>query len=73
MPQIGEKYRHYKGTPYEVIGLAKHSETEEDMVIYQDIEHPEKIWARPAKMFFETVEWEGKTLPRFTLLEDYDA
>lgn len=69
MPRVGGKYRHYKGTEYQVIAIARHSETEEDMVIYQDIEHPEKIWARPAGMFFEEIEWEGKKQSRFTPIE----
>ena len=69
MTEVGNKYRHYKGQPYMVIAIAKHSETEEDMVIYQDIEFPEKIWARPKGMFEETVEWEGNTVPRFAPIE----
>jgi len=68
MTNIGTTYRHYKGTLYTVIALAKHSETEEDMVVYQDIEHPEKIWARPKGMFEEMIEVQGKTMPRFTLI-----
>ena len=66
MIEVGGKYRHYKGTAYVVLAFAKHSETEEGLIIYQDIEHPEKVWARPLEMFEESVEWEGKTVPRFT-------
>jgi len=69
MTQVGKKYRHYKGTLYLVIALATHSETEEPMVAYQDIEHPEKIWVRPKQMFEETVEVDGKIVQRFTPVE----
>lgn len=68
-PVQGERYRHYKGNEYQVIALARHSETEEDMVIYQDIAHPSKVWARPAAMWSEQVEWEGKEVQRFTKLD----
>ena len=59
------KYRHYKGNEYEVIALAKHSETLEDMVIYRDINSPEKVWARPASMWNEDVTVGDKTVKRF--------
>lgn len=45
-----EIYTHYKGNTYKVLHIAKHSETLEDMVIYQDVNAPDKIWARPATM-----------------------
>lgn len=65
------KYRHYKGGEYEVIGVGKHSETLEDLVVYR---HPgnelSELWVRPLTMFFETVEVEGKTVPRFTYTEE---
>ncbi|MDB5224632.1 MAG: hypothetical protein JWO43_254 [Candidatus Adlerbacteria bacterium] len=66
MPTVGQHYRHYKGTEYVVIALAKHSETEEGLVIYQDVGSSEKIWARPTSMFVETVEIDGVTQLRFT-------
>jgi hypothetical protein len=66
MPTIGSTYRHYKGNEYRVLHVVKHSETQEEMVVYQDIAHPEKIWARPLPMFMETIEIEGKNVPRFT-------
>ena len=66
MPKVGGKYRHYKGNEYIVIAFAKHSETEEDLVVYQDLKYPEKVWARPRAMFEEEVEIEGKKMPRFT-------
>lgn len=68
MTEIGKTYRHYKGVLYKVTELAKHSETEEDMVVYQDVTHPEKVWVRPQGMFEELVEVGGKTMPRFTLI-----
>ena len=66
MVKAGEKYRHYKGNEYEVLYVAKHTETEEDLVIYRALKDLEQIWARPLAMFEESVEWEGKTVPRFS-------
>lgn len=62
------RYRHYKGGLYEVIDTAKHSESEELMVIYKEITKPQ-LWVRPLKMFTEYVEHEGKPIPRFTYLD----
>lgn len=61
------KYQHYKGKEYEVIGIARHSETLEDMVIYKALYQPdgENLWVRPLKMFTETLIIEGKEVPRF--------
>ncbi len=61
------KYKHYKGNEYRVICIAKHTETNEDLVIYEALyENLEsKIWARPLKMFLEEVEVDGKKIPRF--------
>ena len=63
-------YQHFKGMKYRVIGFAKHSETFEDMVIYEALyDNPvAKIWVRPAKMFTETIKKDGKTFKRFTYL-----
>ena len=63
----GRIYKHFKGNLYKVIGFAKHSETEEDMVIYQPLKTGDN-WVRPLKMWNEVVDDKG-TL-RFTLLED---
>ena len=63
-------YRHYKGNTYRVLHIAKHSETLEDMVIYQDINAPDKIWARPASMWNDDIEISGKTVKRFELIEE---
>ena len=60
------RYRHFKGSIYEVICVAKHSETLEDMVIYRSVTEPQKVWARPLSMWNETVEHEGVTIRRFT-------
>lgn len=67
--QVGGIYRHYKGHIYRVVYLAKHSETLEDMVIYQDVSAPEKVWARPARMWDELVQVDGALRPRFAKIE----
>lgn len=58
-----KKYRHYKGGIYELICIAKHTETEEKLVVYKNEKGEE--FARPYDMFFEEVEHEGKMVPRF--------
>ena len=62
-------YEHFKGGRYEVIGLAKHSETMEDMVVYRHT-GKEEMWVRPAKMFKEVVERDGKKTPRFKYIDE---
>ena len=64
------KYRHFKGMEYEVIGLAKHSETLEEMVVYRALYGENGLWVRPAAMWNETVMREGKTFQRFTYIGD---
>jgi len=59
------KYKHYKGKEYEVIGVAKHSETLEKMVAYKALYGERGLWVRPLKMFLEEVEMNGKNVPRF--------
>ncbi|NTW61420.1 DUF1653 domain-containing protein [Candidatus Saccharibacteria bacterium] len=61
-------YEHYKGGRYVFVGCAKHSETLEDLVIYQSISDPAKIWARPTDMFLGSVVIDGKAAPRFRYL-----
>lgn len=63
------KYRHFKGGEYEVLFVAKHSETEEKMVVYRALYGEGNIWVRPASMWNETVERDGKTYLRFTKIE----
>ncbi len=63
------KYRHYKGNEYEVIAIANHSETLEKMVIYKALYGEKEIWVRPAHMWNEEVQVDGKTLKRFTYIE----
>lgn len=67
------KYEHCKGKQYEVIGLARHSETLEELVIYKALYNSEEfgnnsLWARPKNMFLETVNINGKERPRFIYL-----
>lgn len=64
------KYEHYKGKLYEVIGVAKHSETLEELVVYRELSGDHGLWVRPKKMFMEAVEVEGKWVPRFRLLDE---
>jgi len=67
------KYRHYKNKEYEVLGVAKHSETLEDLVVYKALykgDFPEgQLWVRPKSIFLETVEIDGKSVPRFKFIE----
>ena len=64
------KYRHFKGNEYEVLYLAKHSETLEPMVVYRALYGERGIWVRPASMWSETVERDGKTYTRFTKVDN---
>ena len=59
------KYRHYKGGEYEVLFVARHSETEEQLVVYRTLYGDRDHWVRPLAMFTETVEVEGREVPRF--------
>ena len=59
------KYRHFKDNMYEVIGIAKHSETLEEMVVYRALYGDGELWVRPASMWKETVQRDGKTFARF--------
>lgn len=63
------RYRHYKGPEYRVFAVARHSETEEEMVFYQALYGDFGLWVRPLSMFVETVELDGETVPRFALVE----
>ena len=59
------RYRHYKGKEYEVIGVARHSETLEELVIYRALYGERGLWVRSRGMFMESVEVEGHSVPRF--------
>lgn len=59
-------YQHFKGNYYRVIDVARHSETNEELVVYQALYGDKGIWARPLAMFIEQIERDGKTLQRFT-------
>ena len=60
------RYRHFKGKEYRVLGVARHSETLEPLVVYQALYGERGLWVRHAAMWTEQVEREGKTMPRFT-------
>ncbi|KMQ72887.1 DUF1653 domain-containing protein [Marinobacter subterrani] len=64
------RYRHYKGKDYEVLGIARHSETEEQMVVYRCLYGDHSLWVRPLAMFRETVEVAGEQVPRFARLDE---
>lgn len=66
------RYRHFKGKEYEVIDLARHSETMEWMVVYRALYGERGLWVRPAAMWEETVEAEGRAVPRFELIEAWE-
>jgi len=59
------RYRHYKGNLYELVGVARHSETEEEMVVYRKLYDDYSLWVRPLVMFTENVRMDGRTMPRF--------
>ena len=64
------RWRHFKGGEYDVICVARHSETEEEMVVYRALYGDGGMWVRPASMWLETVERDGKAIPRFTPAEE---
>lgn len=64
------RYCHFKGGEYEVIGVARHSETMEELVVYRALYGERGLWVRPAAMWLETVERDGKQFQRFTYIGD---
>ena len=62
---VGHDFRHYKGKMYRLLGLALHSETLEPMAVYQPLYGDFGLWVRPAKMFFEEIEVDGRRIRRF--------
>jgi len=63
------RYRHYKGNDYTVPGLARHSETLDELVVYRAEYGDRGLWVRPAAMFVETVLVDGQSVPRFRRVE----
>lgn len=67
------RYRHYKGNDYLVLGVARHSETEEELVVYQQDYGDRSWWVRPKTMFLETIERDGRIIPRFEFIAESEA
>lgn len=67
--KVGKKYRHFNGNEYLVFSVAKHSETQEPMVVYKQLYGDGGIWVRPLDMFMEKVERDGKVFNRFEEIE----
>jgi hypothetical protein len=63
------RYRHFKGGEYEVLGVARHSEGLEDMVVYRPLYNDSGLWVRPVSMFTESIERDGKVQPRFAYID----
>ena len=64
------RYRHYKGNDYTVLGVSRHSETLEELVVYRQEYGKRELWVRPLVMFVEEVEVEGRRVPRFAFVGD---
>ena len=64
------KYRHFKGKEYELMAIAKHSETLEEMVVYRALYGEREVWVRPKSMWQEEVEYNGERVKRFTYIGD---
>lgn len=64
------RYRHFKGGEYRVLGVARHSETLEEYVVYQALYGEGGLWIRPKDMFLQTVTRDGVTQPRFTFVDE---
>lgn len=66
LPEVTSgRYRHYKGGEYEVVGVARHSETLEPLIVYRPLYNQSGLWVRPYAMFFEHIELNGQLQPRF--------
>ncbi len=68
--KIGQKYRHFKGNEYLVLYVAKHSETLEELVVYQALYGEHGIWVRPLEMFLDKKEVDGALVERFTEIRE---
>jgi hypothetical protein len=64
------RYRHFKGNEYIVLGVARHSETQEELVVYRQDYGDRSLWVRPKAMFLERVEVAGRSVPRFDFIGD---
>ena len=64
------RWRHFKGKVYQVLGMARHSETLEQLVVYRALYGDGGLWVRPAAMWLETVDWDGYCGPRFVRIGD---
>ena len=73
MPIQPGLYQHYKGPKYRVFSVARHSETEEEVVFYQALYGDYGFWVRPLSMFLESVEVDGEQVPRFALVQAEDC
>lgn len=62
------RYRHFKGGEYDVLGIVRHSETQEELVLYRSLKDPDRQWVRPLEMFVEDVKRDGYEGPRFTYI-----
>lgn len=67
------RYRHFKGGLYEVLGIARHSETQEELIVYRPLDGAGGLWVRPRAMFVETVLVKGVPVPRFAPLRTPEA
>lgn len=65
-------YKHYKGNLYEVVDVARHSETEEEHVVYRTLYGDYSLWVRPLELFIEDVQVDGEQRPRFAFVESSD-
>lgn len=68
---VGGFYDHYKGFRYKILGIARHSETLEELVVYQALYGDSEIWVRPLEMFLENMTINGQSQPRFKLVESF--
>ena len=66
------RYRHYKGKEYTVLGVARHSETQEELVVYRQEYGDCSLWVRPKQMFLETIAIDGQPVPRFQYLGGHE-
>lgn len=69
--KIGGVYQHYKGNLYKVLAVARHSETLEEVVVYQACDGEKNVWVRPLEMFLENTQVNGQMQPRFTYRSSY--